>query len=241
MEVMSTLSSPPSSASPDTPRLDRSRHAAPQVLDYLREQIISLRLPPGSVLSRQDIATQFGLSQTPVRDALIHLTEEGLVDVFAQHKTVVSRIDVQAAQQAHFLRRSIEKEIARVLASQSDPALIKALEAIIASQQHALEAENYEDLIGNDRGFHRRMYDAAGVPDLYALVRRNSGHLDRLRRLHVPVPGKGLSVIEEHRRIVAAIASGDPDAAMRSVEKHLAGTLSWIDGVREQFPDYIIH
>ena len=107
---------------PLMPALDRSRHAAPQVLDYLREQIISLTLPPGSILSRQDIAANFGLSQTPVRDALIHLAEEGLVDVFAQHKTVVSRIDIRAAKQAHFLRRSIELEIARVLASTPDEA-----------------------------------------------------------------------------------------------------------------------
>src|SRR5258706_13873276 len=94
----------------EPPRLDRSRHAAPQVLDYLRERIIALELPPGIVLSRADLAAQFGLSQTPVRDALIRLEEEGLVEVFAQHKTVVSRIDVRSAQQAHFLRRPLERE-----------------------------------------------------------------------------------------------------------------------------------
>lgn len=227
--------------SPSTPPLDRSRHAAPQVLDYLREQIISLKLPPGSVLSRLDIAANFGLSQTPVRDALIRLAEEGLVDVFAQHKTVVSRIDLRAAKQSHFLRRSLELEIARILAARPDSALIKALNGIIGSQKLALEAGDYENLIGDDRGFHRRMYEAAGVPDLYAIVRRHSGHLDRLRRLHVPVPGKGRSVIEEHQTIVDALAAGDPAEAQRSVEKHLAGTLSWIDDVYEQYPDYVIN
>ena len=223
------------------PALDRSRHAAPQVLDYLREQIISLKLPPGSVLSRPEIAANFGLSQTPVRDALIRLAEEGLVEVFAQHKTVVSRIDIRAAKQSHFLRRSVELEIARVLARNPDIELDKALRSMIARQELSLVAGDYEDLIVNDRAFHYRMYDAAAVPDLYTIVRRHSGHIDRLRRLHVPFPGKGPSVIEEHRQIVDAIASGNTEEAMRSVEKHLTGTLSWIDRVREQFPDYVIN
>ena len=221
------------------PRLDRSRHAAPQVLDYLREQIIALELPPGSVLSRQDVALNFGLSQTPVREALIRLAEEGLVEVFAQHKTVVSRIDIRSATQSHFLRRSIELEIARVLASKPDPELTKTLQSIITRQMLALETSDYQNFLGNDQSFHRQMYDAANVPDLYGIVQRHSGHIDRLRRLHVPLPGKATSIIEDHTQIMNAIASGNPEESMRCVEKHLSGTLTWIDTVRAEFPDYV--
>jgi len=223
------------------PTLDRSRHAAPQVLDYLRDQIISLQFPPGRVLSRQELAENFGLSQTPVRDALIRLAEEGLVEVFAQHKTVVSRIDIRAATQSHFLRRSIELEIARVLASKPDATLIRTLRAAIARQEISQQEADYENLLGDDRNFHRLMYEAAAVPDLYTIVKRCSGHIDRLRRLHVPLPGKASSVIDEHKKIVAAIAAGAPEKAMHSVEKHLSGTLKWIDGVRAQYPDYVIN
>ena len=76
--------------------------------------IIALELPPGSPLSRAALATQFGVSSTPIRDALMRLAEEGLVDVFPQHATVVSRIDVGLAQQAHFLRQALELEIVRI-------------------------------------------------------------------------------------------------------------------------------
>jgi DNA-binding GntR family transcriptional regulator len=61
-------------------RLDRDRQAAPQVFERLRGMIISLGLPPGSALSRAELATQFGVSSTPIRDALMRLEEEGLVD-----------------------------------------------------------------------------------------------------------------------------------------------------------------
>src|SRR5687767_7668084 len=102
------------SKAPSALRLDRSRQAAPQVFDHLREQILSLELAPGTVLSRAELADAFGLSQTPIRDALIRLAEEGLVDIFPQHATAVSRIDVGSARQAHFLRRAIETEVVRL-------------------------------------------------------------------------------------------------------------------------------
>ena len=99
-------------------RLDRDRQAAPQVFERLRGMIISLALPPGSPLSRAELAAQFGVSSTPIRDALMRLEEEGLVDVFPQYATVVSRVDVRLAQQAHFLRQAVELEIVRGLADQ---------------------------------------------------------------------------------------------------------------------------
>src|SRR5258705_13329177 len=94
-------------------RLDRDRQAAPQVFERLRGMIISLELPPGSPLSRAALAGQFGVSSTPIRDALMRLEEEGLVDVFPQYATVVSRGDGRLAHQAHFLRQAGEPQNAR--------------------------------------------------------------------------------------------------------------------------------
>ena len=98
-----------------------------QVFDRLREAILSLELTPGTTLSRTTLATQFGVSSTPIRDALMRLEEEGLVEVFPQHATVVSPIDLTLAHQAHFLRRSLELEIVRSLALSPDPRLIARL------------------------------------------------------------------------------------------------------------------
>src|SRR6476620_3326145 len=107
-------------------RLDRDRQAAPQVFERLRKLITSLALPPGSPLSRNSLAEQFGVSSTPIRDALMRLEEEGLVEVFPQYATVVSRVDVRLAQQAHFLRQAVELEIVRQLAAKTDAALVAA-------------------------------------------------------------------------------------------------------------------
>src|SRR6201989_3008275 len=103
-------------------RLDRDRQAAPQVFERLRGMIISLELPPGSPLSRAALAGQFGVSSTPIRDALMRLDGKGLVAVFPQYATGVSRIDVRLAQQAHFLRQAVELEIVRALAIRHEDA-----------------------------------------------------------------------------------------------------------------------
>src|SRR3954454_8063606 len=127
-----------------TERLDRDRQAAPQVFDRLRSMIISLELPPGSALSRAALAGQFGVSSTPIRDALMRLDEEGLVEVFPQYATVVSRIDVRRAQQAHFLRQAVELEIVRGLAIRHDDAFVAELNATIARQLQFAKAGDFE-------------------------------------------------------------------------------------------------
>lgn len=225
-------------ASRRPPAFDRSRQVAPQVFERLREQIVLLELAPGTVLSRTDLATQFGVSQTPIRDALIKLGQEGLVDIFPQHATVVSRIDVASALQAQFLRRSIESEVVRTLAEQPDAGLIARLRAQIDVQASLTGSATYHEFIAADRAFHRLMYEAAGVPELYLLVRQRSGHLDRLRMLNLPTVGKQRAILQEHRRMVDAIAKGDTEAAQDGLREHLSGTLRQVDAIRRAHPDY---
>jgi GntR family transcriptional regulator, rspAB operon transcriptional repressor len=220
-------------------RLDRTRLAAPQVLEKLRDAILSLDLVPGTVLARQELADQFGVSQTPVREALLRLSEEGLVDVFPQHATLVSRIDIAAARQAHFLRRSIELELVHQLALEAPAGLVEQMKTTIAQQAALSAAQRYGDFVGADRAFHRLMYEAGGVPDLWELVGRVSGHVDRLRRLHLPTAGKTEAILRDHRAIVRGIEGKDPAAAQAALRKHLSGTLSAVDEICRQYPDYV--
>lgn len=221
-------------------RLDRTRLATPQVLEHLREAILALELAPGTVLARQELAEQFGVSQTPVREALMQLNEEGLVDVFPQHATLVSRIDIGAARQAHFLRRAIELELVRDLALQRPEGLVEALQRQIARQQALAEAQQYGDFVAADRRFHQLLYEAAGMAELVDLVGRVSGHVDRLRRLHLPTAGKTALILRDHRAIAEAIAAGDATGAQEALRTHLSGTLSAVEEIRRLHPDYVL-
>ena len=222
-----------------TPRtLDRARHAAPQVFEHLRGRIISLELKPGTMLSRAELQSQFGVSSTPIRDALLKLQEEGLVEIYPQHATVVSPIDLGLARQAQFLRRSIEQEVARTLAEVRDDGLVRRLRAVIDEQRRFARLKDLDRMTAADQEFHRIMYEAAGVPDLWNLVRRNSGHIDRLRRLHLPVAGKAGQIVQDHLDLVEAIAAGEPDLAERRVREHLSKSLAFSTEMRARFPEF---
>ena len=220
-------------------RLDRDRQAAPQVFERLRELIISLGQPPGSPLSRSALAEQFGVSSTPIRDALMRLDEEGLVEVYPQHATVVSRIDIERAQQAHFLRQSLELEIVRMLALDHSDQLIDQLTRTIMLQQQSAKAGDFAKFILADDDFHQQLYAGADKSELWTLVKSRSGHIDRLRRLHLPSPGKAQDIVRHHKLIVAAIDANEPDAAQRHLRNHLSGTLGYLAEIRARFPEYL--
>ena len=226
-------------AAPHSLRLDRDRQAAPQVFERLRGMIIALDLPPGSPLSRAALAGQFGVSSTPIRDALMRLEEEGLVDVFPQYATVVSRVDLRLAQQAHFLRQALELEIVRVLAVSHDETFIAELNATISRQQQFAKAGDFEKFMAADNEFHAQLYAATDKQDIWSLVRSRSGHIDRLRRLHLPSPGKAQDIVRHHRLIAKAIDAGDSDQAQRHLRTHLSGTLSELARIRTLYPEYL--
>jgi DNA-binding GntR family transcriptional regulator len=230
------------SATLGTPRLDRTRQSAAQVFECLRQAIIQVQLVPGTLLQRAELAEHFSLSQTPIRDALQLLGAEGLVDIFPQHATVVSCIDLAAAQEAHFLRKAVELELLHKVCELSLPrhtTLMQRLALHLATQEAALTHGDLATMALADQAFHREMYEATGVPALWALVRKQSVHVDRLRHLHLPTQGKAQAVIADHRAILVALEQKNVGVAEAALRQHLAGTLSFADGIKERYPDWI--
>jgi DNA-binding GntR family transcriptional regulator len=170
---------------------------------------------------------------------LMRLAEEGLVDVFPQYATVVSRIDVELAQQAHFLRLALELEIVRALATDHEDDLVSRLNGVISQQQQHAKAGDFEGFSTADNAFHQQLYNATGKHALWGLVRSRSGHIDRLRRLHLPTPGKAQEIVGHHKAIVKAIAAGKPAEAQAQLRKHLSGTLRYLDHIRARYPEYL--
>jgi DNA-binding GntR family transcriptional regulator len=155
-------------------QLDRSRPVALQVHEILRERILKVELVPGTILSRASLQLEFGVSQTPVRDSLMRLQEEGLVEVYPQYATVVAKIDVDHARQAQFLRLSIELEAVRRLTGSAPMETADELREILSRQRAVASPETYDKFDAVDREFHRRLYEKAGIAQLWANVRRQS-------------------------------------------------------------------
>lgn len=223
-------------------KFDRYRQSAPQVFEALRRLIIGLELEPGVVLPRAELAEHFGLSQTPIRDALIRLAEDGLVEIYPQHATVVSRIDIAAALEVHFLRRSIELEILRTVCElqvSEHTILVAKLNVHLLVQKRCLDPLNYAALAQSDLDFHREMYEAAGVLNLWDLVCQRSGQIDRLRRLNLPAEGKAQAIVKDHGAILDALVKRNKTAAENALRVHLGGTLSFVKEIRKLYPEWV--
>lgn len=213
--------------------------AAARTLEALRQRIIALDLPPDTVLSRNDLARQYDISQTPLREALQRLEAEGLVDIYPQSRTVVTRIDTTQIYEAHFLRLAVETEVLRRLAESCDAATLDRLRMIVSLQEtlagNPAEIPAFQEL---DEVFHQTLMAAVGQPGLHALLRARSGHLNRVRRLDLPGPGKIKRILDGHRAIIEALAAHDPEAAQAAIREHLSQTVSRVDELRRLHPTY---
>lgn len=219
--------------------LDRRLPASQQVYEDLRAKILSLELQPGEALSRPNLAEYYGLSQTPVRDAFLKLEQQGLVEIYPQSRTVVTKIDVDQAREAQFLRVSIELETARALALDPDKRKLAPAQQILSQQRLAfLEPGNLSSFSFLDGSFHRTLLTTVGHPELWELIVLRSGHIDRLRNLNLPDPGKAATILADHAEILQAVVASNAAEAEKAVRKHLSGTLNAVEQIRERYPHY---
>lgn len=219
--------------------IDRKRPAALQVYEDMRSRIVSLELEPGANISRLELVEHYNVSQTPVRDAIILLEKEGLIEVYPQSKSVVSKIDVAHARETQFLRTAFDIEVTRELALRADKSGLAEARSVLAAQQVALERDgDLKRFMQFDYRFHWALADAVGQTNLWYLIIARAGHIDRLRNLHLPDAGKANKILVEHERIMAAIDASDPEAAALAVRTHLTDTLRSVEAIREKYPHY---
>lgn len=207
-----------------------------QVYGLLKRMIIGLVFKPNEALSEKELAVRLGVSRTPVREALIRLADETLVDVFPQRGTVVSPIRVAEVMEAQFLREALEAAVARRAAEQPSPALIRDLSRLIDDQHHAANAGSPEDYMPLDEAFHRTISEGTGLPRSWRLIQSVKGQMDRVRFLSLPNKPHMLLLTEQHAEIFKAIETQDPDRAEAAMRHHLKEVLKTIHELAAEMP-----
>ena len=208
------------------------------ILEDLRARILSLNLAPGAALSRADLSTRYGISSTPLRDALLRLQDEGLVQIHPQARTSVSRIDLDLARQTHFLRSAVEVEIAARLATEQPAGLADELWQLIDMQTVEAEQDRLTAFARLDQAFHDALFRHAGLEQVQRMIRRESIHIDRLRALHLMQPEKARQILSDHRQIAQAIAQGDPAATGQAMRQHLSQSILFGERLTARHPHY---
>lgn len=214
----------------------RRRSLADDIYDRLRLLIVTLEMGPGEVVSEKDLCARFGVSRTPVREALLRLADHGLIEIAPQHATFVAPIDPDAVRQAQFLRENLEAPVIRRLCEDPLPDLSQP-RALLTEHRRLLETGDYFASVPTDDRFHQALFDLAGMGPLWGVIHARKAHLDRIRALQVPEPGKLARVVEEHEAILDAIAARDPDRGERALRSHVTNVLTALDRQLSERPD----
>lgn len=196
------------------------------VYSEIRSRIISLQLLPETTLSRAELAEAFNVSQSPVREAILRLEQDGLVVSFPQSRTEVTKINVGRIREEHFLRVATECEVVQQLSAMHKPeAIVKAKGVVRMQEALAGDIEQIDLFKQLDDAFHASLFSAIGQSSLHAHVTARCGNLARVRSLDLPRAGKMMSVLEGHKAIIEAIEAGHGQAAANAMRSHLSGTM----------------
>jgi DNA-binding GntR family transcriptional regulator len=205
----------------------------------LRHELVTLRLPPATRLSENELALRFGTSRAPVREALIRLADEGFIDILPQRGSFVSRISIGAMRRARFVREAIEISVVRQAAADGLSARVRAdIDRAIADQIAA--RDDAERFTLADDTFHRSLVEGIGISQLWSVLEREKAQFDRVRFLSLPHTTPVDVLVEQHKAIVAAIDARRPDAAADAMHAHMSEVLKITNTLVSRHPDLIV-
>ncbi|MEM6357256.1 MAG: GntR family transcriptional regulator [Pseudomonadota bacterium] len=196
--------------------------------EMLRDDVLFRRLPPGAQLTEQALAARLGCSQGTVREALLRLAEEGLVERRSYRGTVVTETTLAEAAALVRMRLAIEAEVARRLSHSGLGDASEAVDALLAGMDTAHDAGDLSRCSDLDRAFHVALCRAAGLPLLCPVLGRAALHMHRFTLGGVEVPRafrEEAGVGHEHRALLNTVLAAGPDGAARAMAEHVATLL----------------
>jgi DNA-binding GntR family transcriptional regulator len=190
------------------------------VTNALRHAIVTLALPPGSVIDKSLVCAELGVSRFPVSEALARLQAEGLVDIAPQRGSTVSLVRIADVREYMLIRKALESEALRVLIGAHDAELIAALHTNMAAQREAAERDDAEAFHQIDIDFHDIIFRSMRFTKIKGIIDSARANLDRARRLII-TPRRLALTIAEHQAIFDGILAASQDQATKAIRAHI--------------------
>jgi DNA-binding GntR family transcriptional regulator len=194
----------------------------------LKTDIITGALPPDSRLVELAIAADFGVSRTPVREALKRLAAENLVFADPSRGMVVHRPDAAEIEDVFVVREVLDGLAAQLAALRIAPSELSKLELIIESMSSAIADDRREQIIAANQRFHDVIYGAAGNPVLARVASELRDYVRRYSTLPFASPDRVEHVLSEHQAILDALKDHDPVAAEKASGGHLSAARAYV-------------
>ncbi len=219
-------------------QINDTRTSVDDIFDLLRSEILSLKLRPGDKLSEVDMATRFGVSRQPVRDAFSRLANQDLLLIRPKRATVVKRFSTREINKSRFVRSAIEERVLRRAAEFCDLVGAARLDMALAEQEKALKSKDVAAFGQLDYAFHKTLCEIAHVDFAFDVIMAEKTKVDRLCALGLAKEDRMPELIADHYQIAKAVENHDTDGAVNAGMKHLGRLDETIKHISAQNADY---
>ena len=213
------------------------------VYSSLREEITLLKLLPGTELNTEVLCEKYCVSRSPVRDALLRLERDRLVDIFPQKGTRVSFLNEAIIEEERFMRKcvelgAVEKCMKKSRTQREFDAFVVKLESNLLSQKASLIEEDYASFYKADDDLHHIFYTESALENVWAIVDAHTGNDKRIRMLSYSDKAITEGVREQHIALVEAIKEQNLEKVLELEREHLEKVQSEIKDFKAEFPSY---
>lgn len=186
----------------------------------LKENILRLDLKPGETIKDIDLQLKLEMSRTPIREAILLLKHDGLLET-TKKGTSVKKIDIAQYEDGCVLRASLEKEVLRLACQDFMEESLAELQEVLNKYQEIVETTRESQvLIELDKKFHRTIFKGVGHENLANILNNSFYDYYRLRKLSKYVKYNSLAILEDHKRIFDIIKNKKTKLINDTLDKH---------------------
>lgn len=223
-------------------RLSTKSTISGQIYVFLRSQITTAFIKPGTVLSENELSTHFKVSRQPVREAFNSLEHDGLISIIPQKGTIVKKISISDLRQVVFIRTALECssiDNAKNLSAAKFGKIIKRLKANIEEQRTKVDPENLSgSFLPLDDRFHELLCSFSECPMTWEAVQAYKSQLDRIRYLSMGTESPIDALVEDHNLILQMIEKGELDKAKAQLSNHLHEVMQTHIAIKERYAQW---
>ena len=188
----------------------------------IKEDIITLKLKPDTMISEKILSNELGISRTPVREALNNLSQTGIIEIIPQTGIYITKIDYNLVEEARFLRLQLELGVVKKLCNVDGHIDYTELEQNLKLQEFYMMNDDRDNFFALDNKFHELLFEYANKPQSHQIMKNMQIHFDRVRRLNLETVDDPVELLNDHKSIVTALINKDTKKSRELIRLHLS-------------------
>ncbi|WP_319372076.1 GntR family transcriptional regulator [uncultured Ilyobacter sp.] len=209
------------------------------VYRVLKENILELHLKPGEGLSETEVAGILNVSRTPIREAFIKLSQEGLMNIYPQRGSFVSHIELDLVQEGIFAREIMEREVLKLACKDFPVDTLEEVKKLYEFQKIIVElSSDPMEFYKLDNSFHKLIFEGCKKNRIWTLIEQLNTHYNRLRVIDAIEKISTETILEHHKTIIEIIENRSVEKVDKIINEHLKNVLPKLEILHKKYPGY---